>query len=462
LGRGSFGQVVKAIDHYTNEYVAIKIIKNSNVFYKQAQVEIRLLERLHRAMERIPDRRYHIVKLKHHFIYKSHLCLVFELLSNNLYDLLRNTNFKGVSLNLTRKFAQQLCHSLNELSKPELSIIHCDLKPENILLINPKRSEIKLIDFGSSCQLGEKIYSYLQSRYYRSPEVILGLPYDMSIDMWSLGCILVEMHTGEALFNGSNEQDQIYKIVEVLGIPPSFMLEESPKAARFFEKNHNGEWQCKRTQKGYMLPGTRLLKDIIGVDTGGPGGRRTGETGHSKDDYARFYDLLVRMLKYDPKVRCSPFVALHHNFITTNPRSERQTSQFQPIPSTSASTSHSTPIDYPSSSVDYPKTSTATQGPLTLGPGPPALSTSSFSKHSDPEFVKGGDAKIMTRSRARNIEGRSGSWSSNSEKEMLGKFGDSKTDAPFEKAGPFPKAVKSIEENIEKNHKIHRQQWPSH
>ena len=98
--------------------------------------------------------------------------------------------------------------------------------------------------------------------------------------MWSLGCILVEMHTGEALFNGSNEQDQIYKIVEVLGIPPSFMLEESPKAARFFEKNHNGEWQCKRTQKCYMGPGTRLLKDIIGVDTGGPGGRRAGETGH--------------------------------------------------------------------------------------------------------------------------------------------------------------------------------------
>ena len=108
----------------------------------------------------------------------------------------------------------------------------------------------------------------------------MGLPYDMSIDMWSLGCILVEMHTGEALFNGSNEQDQIYKIVEVLGIPPSFMLEESPKAARFFEKNHNGEWQCKRTQKCYMGPGTRLLKDIIGVDTGGPGGRRAGETGH--------------------------------------------------------------------------------------------------------------------------------------------------------------------------------------
>lgn len=66
-------------------------------------------------------------------------------------------------------------------------VIHCDLKPENILLVNPKRSEIKIIDFGSSCQLGEKIYSYIQSRFYRSPEVLLGLQYDMNIDMWSLG-----------------------------------------------------------------------------------------------------------------------------------------------------------------------------------------------------------------------------------------------------------------------------------
>ena len=66
-------------------------------------------------------------------------------------------------------------------------VIDCDLKPENILLINPKRSEIKIIDFGSSCQFGEKIYSYIQSRFYRSPEVLLGLNYDMSIDMWSLG-----------------------------------------------------------------------------------------------------------------------------------------------------------------------------------------------------------------------------------------------------------------------------------
>jgi serine/threonine protein kinase len=50
-----------------------------------------------------------------------------------------------------------------------------------------------------------QIYQYIQSRFYRSPEVLLGIPYDLAIDMWSLGCILVEMHTGEPLFSGANE-----------------------------------------------------------------------------------------------------------------------------------------------------------------------------------------------------------------------------------------------------------------
>ena len=97
------------------------------------------------------------VSLKRHFMFRNHLCLVFELLSYNLYDLLRNTNFRGVSLNLTRKFPQQLCTALLFLATPELNIIHCDLKPENILLCNPKRSAIKIIDFGSSCQIGNRV-----------------------------------------------------------------------------------------------------------------------------------------------------------------------------------------------------------------------------------------------------------------------------------------------------------------
>ena len=97
------------------------------------------------------------VKLKRHFMFRGHLCLVFELLSYNLYELLRNTNFHGVSLNLTRKFSQQLCTALLYLSSPDIRIIHSDLKPENILLCNPKRSAIRIVDFGSSCQMGQRV-----------------------------------------------------------------------------------------------------------------------------------------------------------------------------------------------------------------------------------------------------------------------------------------------------------------
>ena len=69
-----------------------------------------------------------------------HNLFMFKLLSYNLYNLLCNTNFCGVSLNLTKKFAQQHCTTLLFLATPELNIIHCDLKPENILLFNPKHT----------------------------------------------------------------------------------------------------------------------------------------------------------------------------------------------------------------------------------------------------------------------------------------------------------------------------------
>ena len=116
----------------------------------------------------------------------------------------------------------------------ENSIIHCDLKPENVLLRHPSKSSVKVIDFGSSCYKHEKVYTYIQSRFYRSPEVILGLPYDVSIDMWSFGCILAELFTGYPLFPGENETEQLAYTMEMYGVPPARIIAQASRKNVFF------------------------------------------------------------------------------------------------------------------------------------------------------------------------------------------------------------------------------------
>ncbi|KAG1445555.1 hypothetical protein G6F56_009872 [Rhizopus delemar] len=103
-------------------------------------------------------------------------------------------------MGLVKRFATQILTSLTLLG--ENNIIHCDLKPENILLKHPEKSGIRVIDLGSSCFVNERVYSYIQSRFYRAPEVVLGMEYGLPIDMWSTGCILAELYTGRPLFPG--------------------------------------------------------------------------------------------------------------------------------------------------------------------------------------------------------------------------------------------------------------------
>jgi hypothetical protein len=153
LGRGSFGQVVKVMDHKNNMILALKMIRNKKRFHHQALVEVKILEHL---MNKDKEHKSNIVRMYGYFYFRNHLCITFEPLSINLYEFIKNNGFKGVSLALIRRFAIQLLVSLKFLRRER--IVHCDLKPENVLLKAPNKATIKLIDFGSSCFEVNKTY----------------------------------------------------------------------------------------------------------------------------------------------------------------------------------------------------------------------------------------------------------------------------------------------------------------
>ena len=254
LGKGAFGKVLKCYDHKESAQVAVKVIRNARRFHRQVQVELQILQIL-------KDRKApYSVTLLEHFIFRNHACLSFELLGLNLYEYLKHNKYRGFPIRWIRQVTQQLVEILVELKL--CRIIHCDLKPENILFSDHNRGSIKLIDFGSACLESAQMYTYIQSRFYRSPEVILGVKYSFPIDMWSLGCVLAELYTGRPLFPGENETDQLLCIMSVMGPPPYHLLSSSTKKSVFF--NENGEVKIVPNSHGVRrLPGTHPLSTIM-------------------------------------------------------------------------------------------------------------------------------------------------------------------------------------------------------
>jgi len=304
LGQGSFCQVVKVYDHKTTQFVACKILKNQKRFHNQALTEIKILEYL---KNNDPHSTANIVHLNNHFYFRNHLCITFELLSMNLFDFLKMNHFQGFNVSLVRRFAAQILTSLKFLSKR--NIIHADLKPENILLKSPTKSGIKLIDFGSSCFENEQIFTYIQSRFYRSPEVIFGLRYDKSIDIWSLGCILAELYTGTPLFPGSDETEQLAMIMEVLGTPPKHIIDsiEQSRRSLFFyrdDENNNNNNESNNNNNDSQPYISRSFKNTNTGEVFGVGTKTLGDLIKSSDE--GFIDFISQCLKWEPKDRISP------------------------------------------------------------------------------------------------------------------------------------------------------------
>ncbi|XP_010881813.3 dual specificity tyrosine-phosphorylation-regulated kinase 4 isoform X1 [Esox lucius] len=291
IGKGSFGQVLKCLDHKTQELVAIKVIRNKKRFHHQALVELKILDAVRRKDR---DNCHNVIHMKEYFYFRNHLCISFELLGVNLYELIKKNNFQGFSLALIRRFTHSLIKCLQMLHKEK--IIHCDLKPENILLSQKGQGNIKVVDFGSSCYEQQRVYTYIQSRFYRSPEVILGLPYSTAIDMWSLGCILAELYTGFPLFPGESEVEQIACIMEVLGMPPNDFVQAASRRRLFFDSKGNPR-NITNSKGRKRRPNSKDLVSVL------------------KTTDPLFLDFLRHCLTWDPTKRMTPDEAMQHDWI---------------------------------------------------------------------------------------------------------------------------------------------------
>uniref|UniRef100_A0A8C6TAJ0 dual-specificity kinase n=1 Tax=Neogobius melanostomus TaxID=47308 RepID=A0A8C6TAJ0_9GOBI len=308
IGKGSFGQVAKVYDHKTQQHLALKMVRNEKRFHRQAQEEIRILEHL-RKQDR--SGAMNVVHMLENFTFRNHICMTFELLSMNLYELIKRNKFQGFSLPLVRKFAHSILQCLEALSRHR--IIHCDLKPENILLKQQGRSGIKVIDFGSSCFEHQRVYTYIQSRFYRAPEVILGSRYGLPIDMWSFGCILAELLTGYPLFPGEDEGDQLACVMELLGMPPQKVLEQAKRAKNFINsKGHPRYCGANTLPTGAtVLTGSRSRRGKMR----GPPGSKEWSTALKGCEDATFTDFIKKCLDWDPSSRLTPSQALRHPWL---------------------------------------------------------------------------------------------------------------------------------------------------
>ncbi|KHJ33686.1 putative serine-threonine protein kinase [Erysiphe necator] len=316
LGKGMFSGVVRAMDVTTKKLVAIKLIRNNETMRKAGLKEVEILQKLRDAD---PDDKKHIIRFERQFEHKGHLCMVFENLSINLREVLKKFGRDvGINLRAVRAYAQQMLLGLSLIRK--CNILHADLKPDNIL-VSKNRNLLKICDLGSASDASDnEIAPYLVSRFYRAPEIIIGMPYDFAIDMWSVGCTLYELYTGKILFTGRTNNQMLRSIMDCRGKLTSKMLKRARFAHIHFDEmgNFRSVEQDKATGKDviktlFFTKPTRDLRTRLLSTTKGLSETETKEI-------SLFTDFLDRCLALNPEKRITPTEALKHPFIMKTSR----------------------------------------------------------------------------------------------------------------------------------------------
>ncbi|KAL6281022.1 hypothetical protein ACE6H2_017903 [Prunus campanulata] len=324
MGEGTFGQVLECWDREKKEMVAIKIVRGVKKYREAAMIEIEVLQQLGKH-DKGGNR---CVQLRNWFDYRNHICIVFEKLGPSLYDFLKKNNYRSFPIDLVREIGRQLLECVAFMH--DLRLIHTDLKPENILLVShdyikvpdynknssrspkdssyfkriPKSSAIKVIDFGSTTYERQDQNYIVSTRHYRAPEVILGMGWTYPCDVWSIGCILVELCTGEALFQTHENLEHLAMMERVLGPLPQHMLKRADRHAEKYVRRGRLDWPEGAASRESIRAVQKLprLQNLV-----------MQHVDHSAGDLIH---LLQGLLRYDPSDRLSAREALRHSFFT--------------------------------------------------------------------------------------------------------------------------------------------------
>lgn len=210
--------MVKAVNKETGQMVAIKKFKDSEdnqTVKKTALREIRVLKMM---------KHQNIVNLIEVYHKNKRIYLVFEFVDSTVLQEI-DKRPGGLDLQMAKKLLFQILLALNHCHSQ--GVIHRDIKPENLLVSN--KGVLKLCDFGFARMFkpGLKLTEYVSTRWYRAPELLVGgKDYKLPVDVWSVGCVLYEMITGQPLFPGVNDADTLFKIIKSRGALTDSLLEE--------------------------------------------------------------------------------------------------------------------------------------------------------------------------------------------------------------------------------------------
>jgi dual-specificity kinase len=325
MGEGTFGQVLECWDRKSKDMVAIKIVRGLQKYREAAMIEVDVL----RKVGKYDRNGTRCVQMREWFDYRNHTCIVFEKLGPSLYDFLRKNNYSPFPIDLVREVGRQLLESVAYMH--ELKLVHTDLKPENILFVSsdyvkapdckgmkgspddfkrlPKSSAIKLIDFGSTTFEDQDHTSVVSTRHYRAPEVILGLGWNHPCDIWSVGCILVELCSGETLFQTHENLEHLAMMERVLGPLPHHMIKKSDRRyVKYFRHGTRLNWPEGAFSRESIRAVRKLpkLRDLI--------------MQHADHSAGLFIDLLQGLLKFEPSERLKASEAVRHPFFRQDSR----------------------------------------------------------------------------------------------------------------------------------------------